>query len=263
MDDLEVRRIDAGNLPKLVNPCLLTGFLQSKVNLEAESAEAAIRGKLAFFHDRRLNGAGARVAVRGDKVVGLIEWYPVEIAPVPLVGEDLHVVNCLQVPERGEREEIEARLVEACVGDWSRRRGVAVLARDKDWGSFGFRPVGEGRWPTGEELTVWLLDLDGAASPTLMPVNLEEDVPPGRAVVHVYETDRCPWSIYLQAMVGEVAEAMSPEVILEVTDMNERKNVLRHGISGGITINGEMQPWYRPHPIPNRRDVRRRIEDYL
>ncbi|MHC4472878.1 MAG: hypothetical protein ACYTDY_13220 [Planctomycetota bacterium] len=263
METLEIRPITVANLPDLVSPCMKGGTIGSGLTLDAQIADGMTRSKLSFFYDRMRQGGAAVAAYRGVRPVGLLEYYPIEVAPSPIVGTDLFVINCLEVPEREQREEVEKELVAACVKDWSTRKGVVVLGRAKSWDTLGFEEVSRDAWPEGGELILWLMKFWEVEEPKLSAVDREVHLVPGRVLVDIYESFRCPWDHYVASLVEEVAEELGPSVILEKLDCTTREQVLRYGITSGIALNGEFQRWLRPHPVPSAAQVKETIEHLL
>jgi hypothetical protein len=202
-------------------------------------------------------------AYRGPRVVGLLEYYPIEVAPSPVLGEDLFVINCLQVPHAENREEVEKELVGACVKDWSTRKGVVVLARQKRWDVLGFEEVLRDTWPEQDERVLWLMKFWEVEEPRLAPVQDDFPVMQGRVRVNLYVSGHCPWDFHLVSLVEEVCEEIGPKVLVEKQELEDRASILKHGLNTAIAVNGQYQPWLRPHPIPTRDQIRKTIEDLL
>jgi hypothetical protein len=263
MESVEIKSITVANLPDLVTPCTMAGTLGSGLTVDSEIAEEMTRNKLAFFHERMRQGAAAIAAYRRNRPVGLLEYYPIEVAPVPVIGNDLFVVNCLQVPEREQRDEVEKELVAACVKDWSSRKGVIVLGRGKPWDALGFEEVSRDAWPEGDELVLWLMKFWEVEEPRLSPGDREVHLVRGKVQIDIYESFHCPWDSYVAARVEEAAEGFGASVILDKIDCTSRDQVLKYGVTAGIALNGEFQPWLRPHRIPTTAQIQQRLEDLL
>jgi hypothetical protein len=264
MQDLDVRPVTPLNLPELATPCLKSGALVGKITIPVERGEALARGKLAFFHERRTSGAGAQIAYSGNRAVGLIEYCPIELAPVPLTGDDLFVILCMTVTTRERAEEIEKALVDAARADWSARSGVIVLGHERDWTHHGFEAIWRDFWPDGRDLTLWMLRLGEAEDPEPVPLGVRGVTPPGgKVLVQIFDPGCCPWITYVADRVVEVAASLGPRVEVEIVDTGVRENVLRYGLMAGVAINGRIQKWLRPHPIPPEEEIREKIELYL
>ena len=50
---------------------------------------------------------------------------------------------------------------------------------------------------------------------------------------------------------------------LEKQELEDRASILKHGLNTAIAVNGQYQPWLRPHPIPTRDQIRKTIKDLL
>ena len=263
MEDLEIKSVNIANLPDIVSPCILSGTLGGNSSLPTEVAEDMTREKLGYYHDRMRAGAAAKVACRGKRVLGVLEYYPIEVAPYPVIGEDLFVINCLQVPEREGRDEIEKQLVRECVKDWSSRKGVVVLGRGKSWDELGFEEVTRDAWPERDELILWLMKFWEVEEPRLAPVERDFPALKNRVRVDVFDSGHCPWGFYVTRIVEKVAEELGPQVFVEKHDTSTREAVLKYGISSGIAVNGDFQTWLRPHPVPTEKQIRQKLEEII
>lgn len=89
--------------------------------------------KAKFLEEKLKRGGRAKIAYRGNNVIGFIEYYPIEIAPMEIVGKDLMVTFCMDVKEK--RKGIGSTLLNACFEDSRklRRKGVAVTCSDDFW----------------------------------------------------------------------------------------------------------------------------------
>jgi hypothetical protein len=221
------------------------------------------RGKLAYFHDRMRSGAAAMAAYRGNRVMGVLEYYPIEQAPSPVIGEDLWVINCLQVPQDENREEVEKVLAAACVKDWSSRKGVVVISREKRWDVLGFEEVLRDAWPERDELVLWLMKFWEVEEPRLAPVHQDFPTVRGRVRVDIFDSGHCPWDVYIFSLVEEVCEELGKDVLLEKKDLSDRETVLKYGLTSAVALNGDYQPWLRPHAVPTKQDIREKIEELI
>jgi hypothetical protein len=195
--------------------------------------------------------------------VGVLEYYPIEVAPYPVIGDDLFVINCLQVPEREHRDEVEKQLVRECVNDWSSRKGVVVLGRSKSWDELGFEEVLRDAWPERDELILWLYKFWEVEEPRLAPVARDFPVLKHRVRVDIFDSGHCPWDYYVISLVEKAAEELGNDVVVEHHDASTREAVLKYGLTSGVAVNGDFQPWLRPHPMPTSRQVKEKLEELL
>jgi len=206
-------------------------------------------------------GAAAFAAYRSGMLVGYAEAHPVERAPDPVDGAGFLVLHCLRVPEEGERAEVEGALVEALAG--KSPGGLAVLAREKDWGAHGFREVArEASEVAGDERVLWLRGPETTKA-RIVPVERKFAVPAGKARVDLFTSDRCPWDRYVFDLVRGVCAARKAEVALFETDCNRRREVLRWGVVSAVAVNGRHQPWVRPWRLPDEHSISKALDDVL
>lgn len=263
MDGLDTRSIGIANLPDLVTPSLMAGAMDSRITLPSETAEEMTRAKLAYFHDRMAKGASAMGAYRDHRVCGVLEYYPIEVAPAPVRGNDLFVINSMEVPDDEDRAEIEKELVASCVKHWSSRKGVVVLSHDEPWDALGFEEVARGQWPDGSDLTLWLMKFWEVEEPRLAPKTWNAPIFRGKVRIDILDSAACPWNLYVGDLVAGVAGEMGKQVLVERTDCDLRETFLPHGVSAGIAVNNAFQPWLRPHRIPTAAEIHDTIEDIL
>jgi len=150
---LEVREIKLSNLADCSKVCVGSSL---PPGLDGFASVDIQRAKLAFFRQSKGAGAAARAAYRDGALVGILEWYPVEISPAPVSGQDLFVVNCARVPDKAARSEILAELVRSAEEPWSKRAGVAALGRNRSWEEFGFEVADRQKAPEKDAGTLTL-----------------------------------------------------------------------------------------------------------
>jgi hypothetical protein len=211
-------------------------------------------------------GSKALAAYRAGMLVGYVEAHPVAEALVPVKGDGFHVISCLRVPEAGERAEVEAALVHAAAEATPGSRGLALLAREKDWSALGFTDLEhDASEVESVERVLWWRPAAGGAAPAgpppeLVPVDRKLPKFPGKARVDLFWSDRCPWDRYVFDLVRDTCKAMKNDIVLFETDCTKRREVVRSGVSAAVAINGRFQPWLRPNRLPDGHQIRRTIE---
>jgi hypothetical protein len=259
---LEIREITSSNLPDAARLCLAGKSLSDRPRAFTRDVELdSTRCKLSLLREQMTHGATAHAAYRDGMLVGYLELHAIEHALAPLEGAACHVVHCLRVPEQLERDEVEVALVEHAAARLPASRGLAVLAHGKDWAPLGFQEAArESSEIAGQERALWWRPIDGGESPTLAPIDRRLPKTPGKVRIDLLHADRCPWDRYVFDMVRGVCERMRGQIVLYETDCNKRRNVLATGVACGIAVDGQFQPWVRPHRLPDERMVRRAVE---
>ena len=260
---LEIRDITSSNLPDAARLCLAGKTLSDRPRAFTRDVELdSTRCKLSLLRGQMSAGAKAHAAYRDGMLVGYVEYHPIERALSPIDGEACHAVQCVRVPEEQERAEVEHALVEHAAKEVPASRGLAVVAREKDWTSCGFHELArEASEVQGCERVLWWRQLAPGAPPTLAQIDRRLPKIPGKVRVDVFHADRCPWDRYVFDLVRGVCDRMKGDVVVYETDCNKRKNVLAAGVSCGIAVNGEFQPWVRPYRLPDEPLIRRTIEE--
>ncbi|RLC64415.1 MAG: hypothetical protein DRI48_07640 [Chloroflexi bacterium] len=199
--------------------------------------------RVGFLARKMAQGARLQVAYLDDTAVGFIEYYPIEIANLELMGQEIVVIWCMCVHQ--ERQGIGGALLQACLDD-SRamgRRGVAVTCRDPVWmprpifERAGFVEVG----PAGRSGAVLFRPLVADASPPRWVGRKPEMKPlPGYVAVDIYHTDRCPLHWRNTALVREVACQFGDHVFCREHWTDDREDMLHYGTAYGVYANGRL-----------------------
>lgn len=89
--------------------------------------------KKEFLLEKLERGGRAKIAYKKNEPVGFIEYYPIEDAPLNVVGEDTVIIPCMNVKVEERRKGIGDKLIRACIEDAKDmgRKGVGVQATDR------------------------------------------------------------------------------------------------------------------------------------
>jgi hypothetical protein len=261
----EIRDIGTANLPDAARLCLAGKSPGDRPRAFTKDVELdATRCKLSLLHERMARGARAFAAFREGLLAGYLEVHPVAAAPVPVAGENCHVLQCVRVPQTAERGETERALIDHAAGELAASGGLAVIAREKDWSACGFAVAArDGAEVPGHERVLWWRGLAGGKPPRLVPIDRHLAKIPGKVRVDLFVAERCPWDRYVFDLVRGVCGRMKNAVVVYETDCNDRRNVLRSGIACGIAVDGVFQPWVRPYRLPDEPGIRRTLEDAM
>jgi hypothetical protein len=260
---LEIREVTSSNLPDAARLCLAGKSLSDRPRAFTREVELdSTRCKLSLLSEQMRAGSRAQAAYRDGMLVGYLEVHPIAQALVPLEGADCHVIGCVRVPEAHEREEVEKALVDHAAAALSGSRGLAVLAREKDWGGCGFTDAAhEAAEVAGFERVLWWRPIAGGDPPKIAQVDRKLARIPGKTRVDLFTSERCPWDRYVFDLVRGVCSRMKNNVVLYETDCTKRRNVLRAGVTCGVAVNGQFQPWVRPYRLPDEHMIRKTLED--
>ena len=256
---LEVREVKLSNLADCSKLCIGASLPRG---IDAMAAVDMQRAKLAFFRQHRGAGAGARAAYRDGRLVGSLEWYPVELSPTPVGGRDVFVVHCVRVAEAAERPEVLGALAGAAEEAWKARAGVAALGRNRSWEEFGFEKVDSRRAPEKEGGTqaLYLKRFRPEAEVRFLDPIRELAPEPGKLRVDLFVSDRCPWNAYIFDLVRRACASYGKPVQILEHDCRARQAVERYGVGAGVAVNGVFQPLLRPHLLPDERSIHRILD---
>jgi len=221
------------------------GFCFQQLNAEASYSdgdeERYLEGKkrkAKFLEDKLKRGGRAKIAYRDNNVLGFIEYYPIEIAPMEIVGKDLMVIFCMDVKEK--RKGIGRSLLNACLEDSRKlgRKGVVVTCADDFWMAqsffqkYGFTEVAK-----GEYMSMLLKKFEEVENPNWFQGSFEPKLQEGKIVVSIFQNDRCPTIWRNAEVVRRVAEEFKEYVVINEYDTNRRENTVKYKEVGAIYVN--------------------------
>ena len=256
---LEVREVKLANLADCAKVCVGTNLPRG---MDAFAAVDLQRTKVAFLRGLRGDGAGARAAYRDGKLVGSLDWYPIEHSPTPVSGKDLFVVNCARTAEPGARSEVVGALVASAEEAWKARAGVAALGRNRSWEEFGFEIAAQRKAPEKDSggQTLYLRKYRPEAEAAFLEPTGGLAPEPGRTRVDLFLSDRCPWNGYVLDLVRKACASYGKPIQILEHDCRTRAGVERFGVGGGVAVNGVFQPVLRPHLLPDERGLHRMLD---
>lgn len=221
------------------------GFCFQQLNPEAPYSEGdkeryleGKKRKAKFLKEKMKRGGRAKIAYRDNNAVGFIEYYPIEIAPMEIVGKDLMVIFCMDVKEK--RQGIGSALLNACLEDSRKlgRKGVAVTCADDHWmaQSFfqkhGFIEVVKGKW-----MSILLKKFEEVEHPNWLQGSFEPKLQKGKIVVSIFQNDRCAIIWRNAEVVRKVAQEFKEHVVINEYDTNTRESILKYKEVGAIYVN--------------------------
>ena len=186
----------------------------------------------------RLNEGKVRgkVAVEGEKGLGWIDYYP--------RGNGWVRIGCIDVLKENCSRGVGRALVNACLDDCRRSKGVIVGATVWD------------HMPKGFFKKCGFFDTDEKADVSLMAVKFGKEEPPrtgkeqaqkkykpkletGKLVIDMFDDGQCPVSCVTRQLVKEAAMDFSDKVIIGEYDTKDKTVVEEFGYMGGIFLDGE------------------------
>ena len=205
----------------------------------AESARVSLH---AATQGRRIFGA-----FRDGRAVGRVEVMPIDLAPLPLEGEDLHVIRCLWVVQEaqgnGNARALIGRALDAAVG----AKGVAIVTYP-GWNDvptsflakFGFEIVQQ------QAMTTLLLRKATAdARVAFVPVRRGTVVSPSQLQVETVISGMCPAATQYYRRLLDVARGLSDKVVTREWIPRNRTDALRFGRENTVYVDGE-EPFSGP-----------------
>jgi predicted GNAT family acetyltransferase len=183
--------------------------------------------------ERKVQG---KIALENTRGLGWIDYYPQTDGWVR--------IGCIRVPKENGGRGIGRALVNACLDDCRRGKGVIVGATVWD------------HMPKGFFKKCGFFDTEEKADVSLMGVKFGEEEPPrtekeqewkkykakltsGRLVIDMFDDGNCPVSYVTRQLVKEAARDFSEKIIVKEYDTKSKVVVEEFGRIKGIFLNEE------------------------
>ena len=219
---------------------------------ESAETDAAAERRIQLLLDLIGKGAIVKVALLNRQHVGFSHGLPIERSSWGPIGQDLMVIPCLYVLERGAKQGIGRALMESVEEDARAdgKLGTTLMAfRDfpgAEWllpAAF-FERIGYTEIDNrGRYLLMWKPFSEEAVPPMFLDPSYGFERVPGKVVVDLFFNDFCQTSNIEAQRVREVAAGFGERVILNEHCADDHNVLLTCGISRAIYVNGEEISW--------------------
>jgi GNAT superfamily N-acetyltransferase len=219
---------------------------------ESEEIDASGARRRELLRGLIKRGAVVKVALLDGERVGFVHGIPIERSSWGPLGEDLVVIPCLYVAERGSRNGIGRGLIEAIErgAQDAGRLGTTVMAfRDlpgAEWfmpaaffEHLGYRAIGE----QGRYALLWRPFSNQATGPRFLEPDYAYEAVPGKVVVDLFWNGFCQTSRIEAARVRKVTVEFGDRVVLNERCAEDRDVLLSCQIPRAIYVNGAEIGW--------------------
>jgi GNAT superfamily N-acetyltransferase len=210
---------------------------------DEERYREAWEKKRAYLERMMKREARAKIAYLKGNPVGFIEYYPIEICNLEVVGKDVMAIWCLDVREKGRG--IGSKLLKACLEDSRNlgRKGVIVSCWDPIWmprkifEKFGFKEVGKA---VGAGVLLFK-EFEPVETPMWVGRGATYETQPveNRVVIDLFHSDRCPIHWRNTALLKSIIADFGDAIILNERNVDERDQMLKHSIQYSAYLNGK------------------------
>jgi len=270
---MEIKSLDEDTM--IAEACCIGGnrHLDKKSGLTEKERTALHAAEIKTEWLRRMipMGLSARIAYKGEEAVGFIEYMPIELSNFHK-GKELYIINCMIAPHTPPwggpyRERIPGcggALLQAMIEDVEDKcKGVVSpfgFAYTEDmkgfFAKFGFEEFEN----EGLKMLIKRFELVDIPLPVRYKQKYQFRLVPGKVVVDIFWSSKCPADPYTLLNLREVCNEMGDSVILNEFCVDERKALEEYGIESGTYVNGKY-PWstYGPLEKEEIREVLKKI----
>jgi len=209
--------------------------------------QEAWKRKYDFLVEKLREGARGKLAYVDGTIVGFIEYYPIEITNLEIVGKDIMAIWCINVKEEDRGIGVGGKLLEACLDDSKKSgyKGVVVTCWDPLWmpsgffKEYGFMEVGKAVG-NGKVLFKTFEDVENPR--WIGRGSTYEDVKKvdGKVAIDIFHTDRCPIHWRNTALIRELAAEFGDKVEIHEYNTDNRADMLEHGIGYSVYLDGKL-----------------------
>ncbi len=220
---------------------------------ESEEIDVCSEIRNEWFEEMFDRGLRIKVAILDGEHVGFIYMLPIEISPWGPLGEDLMFIPCLVSDEEGKG--VGNALIGSAehVAKEQGKKGILTRAYFSDFffmpGEFfercGFE-VARKRDFKDEDLTevlMWKVFDHPVEKVDFLEQDYEYKPVEGKVVIDLFWNTFCQTSVIEANRVKKIAEEYGDEVLLNEHRIDDRDDLLEHGIYRGIFVNGEEISW--------------------
>ncbi len=218
-----------------------------------EACRERMECKRAWVERMVPKGLGARIAFLEDYPAGFAEFMPIEVAPAPVLGEQLLYITEIHVNSEDKERTINlehmgvGKMLIRAVEQYAREQGfagLATLALDRDWlpeafyEKMGFSLIQQ----DGEVCLLWR-PFGDCPMPSLWAGNFDPGIRRDGVQIDVIHTSQCPGATTLglwQSIAGEYG----PKVSFSEHIADDRSIMDIDCITGcmGVFVNGKRAP---------------------
>ncbi len=220
---------------------------------ESEEIDVCSEIRNEWFEKMFDRGLRIKVALLEGERVGFVYMLPIEISPWGPLGEDLMFIPCLVSDVEGKG--VGKALIDSAeeVAKEQDKKGILTKAYFSDFffmpGEFfercGFEKV-RSREFKDEDLTealMWKVFDHPVTEVDFLERDYEYEPVEGKVVIDLFWNTFCQTSVIEANRVKKIAEGYGDRVLLNEYRVDDRDDLLKHGIYRGIFVNGEEIFW--------------------
>lgn len=245
---------------------------KSVLTEQERTALHAAKIKIEWLKRMMPKGLSARIAYIDEKAVGFIEYMPIELSNFHK-GKDLYIINCMVAPHTppwGEPKNARIpgcgeALVQAMIQDVREKsKGIVTppgFAYTRDMKNFYVKFGFEEFENEGMKMLIKRFKPVEHPSPICYEQKYKFRRVPGKVVVDIFWSSKCPADPYTLLNVRDVSKEFSERVVFNEFCVDDKEALKKYGIESGTYVNGNY-PWSTYGPL-EKEEIREVIEGLL
>lgn len=254
---VEVRDLTEKNVGDIATFCSPRG-VKNEFFLEGE------KRKKKFLLEKLKRGGRAKIAYKENKPVGFVEYYPIEDAPLNVVGRDIMIIPCMNVKVNERKKGTGDKLIRACVEDAKNmgKKGVAVQATE--WQDFMpktfFEKYGFANVTKSGPINIFMIQFEEVENPCWLTLLHKQKLVKGKLIIDIFHNDQCPFDWQNSERVKKIAREFGDHAVVNDFDTNKRENILKYGTLGATIVNDE---YLGSGPPLSEEEIRKAFQERL
>ncbi len=218
-----------------------------------------------WYNEMKNKGLGVKLAVENEKVVGMIQYLPIEYSFAE--GQNLYVILCIWVHGYKEgignfqKKGIGKALLQAAEKDVKSKGAHGIVAwglslpfwmRAKWFKKQGYLKVDK----QGMRILLWKPFTDDVIPPKWIIQKKSPELIQGKVKVSAFINGWCPSQNIVFERAKRAAKELGDKVVFEEINTNKREVFLKWGISDALFIDGKEM---RTGPPPSYEKIKKHI----
>jgi GNAT superfamily N-acetyltransferase len=274
---MEIEDLNEENLKDIVKPCICKEWIEKFAkwhNIDIERVrEGFSKGaelRIDWIKKRVPLGYKAKIAYEQGRPIGFIDYSPMTIAKEVISGQDVNLINCINIiPSYRDKGYGRLLLREAETDVEKVSKGIAVIAHNNPgwmpvsfFAKWGYNIVDERNGKIKEILMLKTFRPVQRPSFLKSADTYKPKIVSGKVTVEILWSGACPHNLICVKLLKEVLNEFGDKIsVKEVATNDLASDVIRkYGHCCGVYLNGKPNFWLLG---ASKNEVRQEIENNL